>query len=255
MSAGSPVPVTVAVMAKEPVAGRVKTRLCPPCTPDDAAAIARAALTDTIDAALASAAARVVVVLDGRPGQWLPDGVDVVVQRGGGLDERLGRATVDVGGPLVIIVMDTPQVTPDILDEAMARLVDAGTDAVFGPADDGGYWGIGLRVPDPALFRGVPMSTADTGREQLASLERRGLSVRTLRTLRDVDTFDDALAVAASAGDGRFVSAVVAVEARLAAATEPVPTGHSPRRSVVGAAGAHDRAVAEPRHDRPHRRR
>jgi uncharacterized protein len=187
-------PVTIVVMAKEPVAGRVKTRLCPPCTPDEAAAIARAALADTIDAALASSAP-----------------VEVVAQRGDGLAERLAHAAVDIGGPLVIIGMDTPQVTPRVLDEAATGLLDATTDAVLGPAPDGGYWCIGLRDPDAEVFRGVPMSTADTGREQLASLERRGLRVGTLRTLRDVDTFDDALAVAACAEDGRFARAVRAV--------------------------------------------
>jgi rSAM/selenodomain-associated transferase 1 len=210
--------VTTAVIAKEPVAGRVKTRLCPPCTPEDAAAIARAALADTIDAALASSAERVVVALDGTPGPWLANGVEVLAQRGAGLDERLGHASVDVGGPLVIIGMDTPQLTPDILDDAAARLLETGTDAVLGPAVDGGYWCIGLRDPDPALFLGVPMSTAHTGREQLANLERRGMGVRTLRTLRDVDTFDDALAVAALTVGGRFERAVRTVNARLTGA-------------------------------------
>lgn len=204
MTAGHPLPVTMAVIAKEPVAGKVKTRLCPPCTPAQAALIAEAALADTIEAALASRTERVVVVLDGAPGRWLPDGVEVVAQRGAGLDERLAHATADVGGPLVIIGMDTPQVTAVILDDAAERLLDAGTDAVFGPAEDGGYWAIGLRAPEESVFRGVPMSTAETGRAQLAALERRGLRVQHLGTLRDVDTFDDAVAVARLTDGTRF---------------------------------------------------
>ena len=215
MSAPNARDVTLAVIAKEPVAGRVKTRLCPPCTPEDAAAIAAAALADTIDAALASAASRVVVVLDGEPGPWLAPGMDVVAQRGGGLDERLAAAVVDVGGPLVVVGMDTPQLTADLLDAALARLVAPGTDAVLGPADDGGYWCIGLRVADPEVFRGVPMSTAETGRAQVAALGRRGLTVGLLPTRRDVDRFDDAVAVAAASPGGRFAAAVTAVATRV----------------------------------------
>lgn len=218
MTRGNSGPVTIAVIAKEPVAGRVKTRLCPPCTPDEAAAIARAALADTIDAALASSAGRVVIALDGTPGPWLATTTEVVAQRGAGLAERLAHAVVDVGGPLVIVGMDTPQVSAELLDDTAARLLGAETDAVLGPAEDGGYWCIGLRDPDPSVFLGVPMSTAETGREQLANLERRGMRVRTLRALRDVDTFDDALAVTALAVSGRFARAVLTVNARLTGA-------------------------------------
>jgi rSAM/selenodomain-associated transferase 1 len=207
--------VTVAVIAKAPVAGRVKTRLCPPCTPEEAAAIAAAALDDTVDAARASTASRVVVVLDGEPGPWLSPGTEVVPQRGDGLDERLAAAVSDVGGPLVVVGMDTPQLTPELLDAAAARLVDPGTDAVLGPAEDGGYWCIGLRAADPGVFHGVPMSTAWTGRAQVAALGRRGLTVGLLAVQRDVDRFDDAVAVAAASPDGRFAVAVGAVAARV----------------------------------------
>lgn len=206
--------VTVAVIAKEPVPGLVKTRLCPPCTADDAAAIAGAALLDTIDAVI-SGGRRAVVVLDGSPGSWLPTGIEVVPQRGVGLAERLGHAVVDVGGPLVVVGMDTPQLTRALLDDASARLMAPGTDAVLGPAEDGGYWCIGLRRPDPGAFGDVPMSTSDTGVAQLRALDRLGLSVSVLPTLRDVDHFDDARSVAALVPDGRFAAAVAAVSTRL----------------------------------------
>src|SRR4051794_33949116 len=87
------------VIAKAPVAGRVKTRLCPPCTPDQAAGLARAALQDTLDAADRSTlAGRRVVVLDGDPGRWLPAGFEVIAQRGDGLAERLAAPLRGVGG-------------------------------------------------------------------------------------------------------------------------------------------------------------
>ena len=88
------------MIAKEPVAGRVKTRLCPPCTPEQAARLARAALEDTLAACdRAAGGARRVLVLDGRPGAWLPPGWDVLPQRGGDLAERLAAAFEDAAAP------------------------------------------------------------------------------------------------------------------------------------------------------------
>ncbi len=196
------------VLAKAPRAGRSKTRLCPPCTPREAAALAQAALLDTLDAVLATPAARRVLVLDGRPGAWLPPGFEVLAQRGDGLDERLACAFADVGAPALLVGMDTPQVTPDDLAQGLTRLADPGTDAVLGPAPDGGYWAIGLRTADPRAFVGVPMSTAHTGRAQLARLRGLGLRVALLPALRDVDRIADARAVAALAPSGRFARAL-----------------------------------------------
>jgi rSAM/selenodomain-associated transferase 1 len=198
------------VLAKAPRAGHSKTRLCPPCTPREAATLARAALSDTLDAALATPAARHVLVLDGAKGDWLPAGFEVIPQRGEGLDERLAHAFADAGAPALLIGMDTPQVTSRDLGGALARLAEPGTDAVIGPAPDGGYWAIGLQVADPHAFLGVPMSTARTDRAQRARLHSLGLCVRTLPPLRDVDRIADARAVAALAPASRFARALAA---------------------------------------------
>lgn len=201
------------MIAKAPVPGRVKTRLCPPCTPEQAAAIAEAALRDTLDAVAATTAGRHVVVLDGtRPG-WIPDAFEVVAQRGDGLDERLAAAFDDLGGPAVIIGMDTPQVTAPLLDAVVASLCGAGTDAVLGRANDGGYWVIGLRRPDPAVLLGVPMSMAHTHDAQSARLVERGLRTAAVQELTDMDTFDEALQVASIATGERFTAAVELVRA------------------------------------------
>ncbi|MFG3319553.1 DUF2064 domain-containing protein [Streptomyces sp. NPDC048171] len=198
---------TLLVIAKEPRPGRVKTRLTPPFTPDEAAALAEASLADTLRAVAATPARRRVLVLAGAPGPWLPPGFDVVPQCAGGLDARLADAFAGCAGPALLIGMDTPQVTPELLD------VDfAGCDAYFGPAEDGGFWALGLARPDPALLRGVPMSTPVTGAVQRERLLAAGLRVRDLPPLRDIDTAADARAVAALAPHGRFA-------ARLAACT------------------------------------
>jgi glycosyltransferase A (GT-A) superfamily protein (DUF2064 family) len=192
---------TLLVIAKEPVPGRVKTRLTPPFTPRQAARLAEAALVDTLHAVAAAPATRRVLVLDGTPGPWLPPGFEVLPQCAGGLDERLADAFAHCAGPALLIGMDTPQVTPELL------AVDfAGCDAYVGPAEDGGFWALGLARPDPALLRGVPMSTPVTGAVQRERLLAAGLRVRELPRLRDVDTADDARAVAALAPYGRFAA-------------------------------------------------
>jgi glycosyltransferase A (GT-A) superfamily protein (DUF2064 family) len=194
---------TLLVIAKQPVPGRVKTRLVPPCSYEEAASLAEAALTDTLHAALQAPAARRVLVLDGQPGPWLPPGFEVVPQCGGLLDERLAAAFAAADGPALLIGMDTPQVRPGLLT------VDWDTaDAFFGPAADGGFWALGLRAPDPALLRGVPMSTPETGAVQRARLHAAGLRVAELPELRDVDTAPDALAVARQAPGSRFAARV-----------------------------------------------
>lgn len=187
--------MNVLVMAKAPVPGSVKTRLCPPCSPAEAAEIAEAALADTLEAVVGSAADRRIVALDGEPGAWLPPGFEVVPQVAGPFDVRLTAAWAAAGGPGVQIGMDTPQVTPALLDDALALL--DGHDAALGPAADGGWWALALRRPDPRAFIGIPMSTAETGGDQLARLRSLGHDVALLPTLVDLDTAADLEAVSA----------------------------------------------------------
>ena len=193
---------TIAIIAKAPVPGRSKTRLTPPCTPQQAAALATAALADTLAAVAATPGARRIVVLDGAPDPWLGPGFDVIPQRGDGLAERLAAAFADIGEPALVIGMDTPQLTPRMLSHALQRL--AGTDAVLGAACDGGYWSIGLRAADDAVFAEVPMSHPATCAVQRARLNALGLRTHELPVLRDVDDIADARAVAARAPHTRF---------------------------------------------------
>lgn len=207
----------IAVIAKAPVAGASKTRLTPACTPEQAAQLAAAALTDTLAAVAATPADRRVVVLHGAPGAWLAPGFEVIAQRGGDLAQRLAAAFADLGEPALVVGMDTPQLTPRLLCLALDELDRA--DAVLGPAPDGGYWAIGLRAADDAVFAGVPMSDATTCAVQRERLDALGLRTSELPELRDVDDIDDAHAVAALAPRTCFARALAAMAPR--AATVP----------------------------------
>ncbi len=204
--------VHLLVVAKAPVPGRVKTRLCPPFTPDQAAQLAEAALRDTLATVAATPAVARTVVLDGVPGGWLPPSFAVLPQRGDGLDERLAAAYDDgwayCPAPLLLVGMDTPQVTPSLLAAAVECLLTDGTDAVLGLAHDGGWWALGLRRPDASLLLGVPMSTDRTGAVQHARLLSAGLRVHRLPALTDVDTADDARTVAEQCPSSRFAAAL-----------------------------------------------
>jgi hypothetical protein len=199
---------TVVVIAKEPRPGRVKTRLCPPCTPHQAADLAEAALIDTLEAVDAAVCVERVLALDGSPGPWLTPGWRVVPQRGRGLGARLDAAVCAVDGPVLVVGMDTPQLSPDHVADACHRLGRSGTDAVLGPAPDGGYWAIGFRGRRAGAFDTVEMSTAHTAAQQRRRLAELGLRVADLAPLRDVDTFADARAVAQLAPHSRFARAL-----------------------------------------------
>jgi rSAM/selenodomain-associated transferase 1 len=196
------------VIAKAPVAGLVKTRLCPPLDEQQAALVAQAALSDTLAAVIATRAARHVLVLDGEPGDWLPDGVELVRQREGTLATRLADAFLDVGGPALLIGMDTPQVTPALLALGLDLLAARDSDSVLGLTPDGGYWAIGLRRADRRVFSGVPMSSSRTGAMQSQRMHELGLRPRALPRLRDVDRYEDAVAVAAIVPAGGFARIV-----------------------------------------------
>jgi uncharacterized protein len=214
------------VVAKAPVAGQAKTRLCPPATPRQAANVAAAALLDTLDAVRATPRVTPALAYTGRLREAeradevraALAGWSLIAQRGGGFAERLAHAHADaaarfVGRPVLQIGMDTPQVRPHLLGAAVRRLAVA--DAVLGPAEDGGWWVLGLREPHhAAALRDVPMSTADTYRYTRSALTARGLRVAVLPALADVDTWDDAVAVADAAPGGRFAAAVTRARAR-----------------------------------------
>ncbi|MCV2489375.1 DUF2064 domain-containing protein [Geodermatophilus sp. YIM 151500] len=209
--------VQLLVITKAPVPGRSKTRLSPPCTPEQAAAIAAAAVGDTLDAVRATPAARRVVALDGYRGPLDLTDCTVVPQADGDLGTRLAAAFRDAMAgpdgdlPTLLIGMDTPQVTPELLTGCLARLAEGGPGtAVLGVAPDGGWWALGLHSPGPAaVLADVPMSRDDTAARTREALVAAGLALLDLPELTDIDHFPDAVAVAAECGPGTRTRRVV----------------------------------------------
>lgn len=212
---------TVLVLAKAPVPGQVKTRLCPPATPGEAARIAAASLLDTLDTTRGrcTVVALVGSLADAERRAEVRAALArcrVVPQRGATFAARLVAAHADAGGngPVIQLGMDTPQLDEALLDEAGRAL--GSCDAVLGPARDGGWWALGVHDPRHArVLAGVPMSTPDTGALTLRALHAAGLRVTLLPELSDVDTMEDAERVAAVAPGSRFAAAVAQVRAAM----------------------------------------
>jgi glycosyltransferase A (GT-A) superfamily protein (DUF2064 family) len=226
-------PDVLLVLAKAPVAGLAKTRLCPPASPSDAAAIAAAALLDTLDTVAKVPGTRIMVAWTGELGdaecadqlRSSLAGTEMFEQCDGTLGRRIAEAHAEVarrapGSAVLQIGMDTPQLDADALTAALAPLRRAHTaggstdgielaDAVLGPALDGGWWALGLRDPRrAAVVADVPMSRPDTRELTLRALHASGLRVEALAAVRDVDDAADAHIVAAAAPHGRFAAQV-----------------------------------------------
>lgn len=211
-------PARVLVIAKAPAPGFSKTRLCPPCTPEQAATLAAASLRDTLTAVAATECRERILVLAGEPDDWLHEDFAIVPQCGGDLGQRLEHAFARFDGPSLLVGMDTPQLSPALLERALATLTRPGVDAVLGAAEDGGFWAIGLSVRCAGVFEGVPMSSPFTGALQRRRLAALGLRTSELPVLRDVDEIADARAVAEQLPDSEFARALAEIEAELCVA-------------------------------------
>ena len=167
--------------------------------------LASAAIADTVAAASAVSASRRILYYDGTVTPVGTEGWDVVPQVPGDLDERLAAIFDQCDGPTVLLGMDTPQVTGDLL-APMFRPWPEDIDAWFGPASDGGFWCLALAEPRGDLVRGIPMSRDDTGAIQYDRMRAAALTIALLPTLTDVDTIHSARAVAALAPSSRFAA-------------------------------------------------
>lgn len=185
---------SVLVVAKAPVPGRAKTRLVPPLTAEQAAALQEALLLDTVDACRAEAPDTALLHADPSEAPALaqlvgPD-VPLVLQEGRGLGDalRLGMARRLADGPTALVSSDIPGLPPGSVTRAFTLLETEGCDVVLGPALDGGYWLIAMRDPSDAPFDAIPWSTPAACAVTVERCREAGLAVATIDTWRDVDT-------------------------------------------------------------------
>ncbi|HEX5496463.1 MAG TPA: TIGR04282 family arsenosugar biosynthesis glycosyltransferase [Mycobacteriales bacterium] len=191
-------------MAKAPLPGTVKTRLHPLLDPRGCASLQEALIRHTLGLVADLGADTFLAFHPAgeypRMRRLVPGRVSLLPQRGNHLGQRLTAASTDVlarsPGPLVVLGTDTPTLTADGLTGAFAGLT-GGADVVLGPAVDGGYYLIGMRQPDAALFDIDPAlwGGASVLAATLAQAARRGLDVQLLPPLRDLDTPGDACAL------------------------------------------------------------
>lgn len=202
----------VVVFAKRPEAGRVKTRLCPPLRPEEAAELYGCMLDDVLEAT-AGAAAKLglAAILTVDPpdactalAARAPAAFHVLPQRGADLAERMEHAAADAAAlgfaPLLLRGSDSPALGAELLAEALAAL--AGADVVLSPAADGGYDLVGLRAPTPGLFRHA-MSTGSVLEDTLRNARALGLRSALLAPSFDVDVVEDLHELARARLQGR----------------------------------------------------
>lgn len=192
--------IAVAIMAKAPLPGQVKTRLCPPLSPDEAAGLYRCFLLDKIQQVRALDRAWPVIAYAPEDagqifGAMAPD-LELLPQRGPDLGVRLTgileRLLASGHDGAVAIDSDTPTLPIRLLQQAVDRLADdSDLDGVLGPTEDGGYYLIGLKTPQPVLFTDMPWSTPDVLPETMRRAERRRLRLVQLPPWYDVDTSED----------------------------------------------------------------
>jgi len=187
-------------VAKRPAPGRTKTRLTPPLSPPQAAALYQCFLQDTLDLIRQVPQTQPVIAYLPREAEpyftaLAPD-FDHILQQGPDLGARLDNALthyLQLGYKHVAIMnSDGPTLPVDYLVAAFAALAGE-ADVVLGPSDDGGYYLIGLKRPAPRLLREVTMSTPTVTTETLALAAEEGLRVELLPPWYDVD---DAAALA-----------------------------------------------------------
>jgi rSAM/selenodomain-associated transferase 1 len=193
----------VVLMAKAPVPGRVKTRLCPPLAPADAARLYACMLGDAADEI--SSVARIARYLFLDPpvaANAMPEApfspFDRFPQRGKDLGEKMWDAAATafrLGAMRVVIVGgDCPALAAERLRRAFRELRE-GAEAVFGPSADGGYYLVGLACPDERLFRKFTWSTPTVLLDTVARCRALSIPFSFLQPERDVDNGEDLLAL------------------------------------------------------------
>jgi rSAM/selenodomain-associated transferase 1 len=190
----------LAIFAKAPIAGQVKTRLCPPLTHKQAAELFRCFLLDTVEHMCSLETVQVFLAItpaDSEPlfRHMIPFPVRYLPQRGDSLGEREINMLVDMLSEgfsrAVIIGSDIPTLPVAHIQEAFTRLEDPECDAVFGPSTDGGYYLVGVREVHRPLFENVAWSTPQVLEQTLEQARLHQLAVELVPSWYDVDTVED----------------------------------------------------------------
>lgn len=186
------------VIAKQPLVGVTKTRLCPPLSHQAAATLYEGFLRDTLEIMAQVEGVRTgIAYMPEDAGAYfhtLAPAMEAIPQRGANLNERLSNLISDVlaGGArsVVVINSDSPTLSPKYVQHAFA-LLDAGYDLVLGPCDDGGYYLIGLKQAHPRLLLDVVMSTSNVLLDTMMIANQLRLRATLLARWYDVDTIAD----------------------------------------------------------------
>ncbi len=187
------------IFAKAPIEGYVKTRLCPPLTPDEAASLHGSLVLDVLDRC--QSLRGIDCILAGAPTREHPFfaamktrfKIPVWEQVGDDLGARMAQAFQSALGSsyqsAIIIGTDIPGITAPLITMASKSLQDH--DMVIGPTVDGGYYLVGLRAPAPELFENIPWSTDTVFSLTQEKAKAIDLSLKILPKLRDLDTVED----------------------------------------------------------------
>jgi len=185
----------VVVMAKRPVPGKTKTRLCPPLTPLEAAELYEALLRDTIGLVSSLRGIELAIAITPRTaveqmGTFAPRGARILAVEGADIGECLvgamGLLFSEGFTRVVAVNSDGPTLPAEYIERAVAMLTDS--DVVLGPAEDGGYYLIGLRQTQPGLFADIAWSSSRVAAQTLERAAAAGLTVAQLPSWYDVDT-------------------------------------------------------------------
>jgi rSAM/selenodomain-associated transferase 1 len=205
-------PVAVAIMAKAPRAGEVKTRLCPPLSLVDAAELYRRLLLDKIEQVSSLRMASLAIAYTPAEAraffEEVAPGFVLVPQRGADLGDRLANSLGELLGQghrgALAIDSDTPTLPLAFLQQALDLIVTPEIDVVLGPTEDGGYYLIGLRAVHRELFEAMAWSTQQVLSETIRRADAKGLRVACLPPWYDIDSPDDLarLRMALAASDG-----------------------------------------------------
>jgi uncharacterized protein len=179
----------IMVFAKAPVPGRVKTRLEPLLDPDAAAELYSCFVGDVLDAlARFIPVAEIELHIDSITDAWRDFPYRRVLQREGDLGFRMlsaAEAAFEEGRQRVVILgSDAPNLPLTYIQD----LLDSTADVAFGPAEDGGFYGISLKTIHPLMFEDVEWSTEFTLEQSIYSCEKCGLSVSVGREWFDIDS-------------------------------------------------------------------